>query len=254
LRKIGFILILAIVIQGCSAVRNRKGVSANISNESINENVLERTIKQNVTQNGFYIQKAEIEINTSEGKEKVLGSIKFERPEKYLVSIKSRTGIEALRIFISDDTILVNDRINKKLYCGSPEYLRRKYGLVYDLLPLIIGDYIPDKGKIVEKLDCRDGTVATGLLVKGIKINYLVDCKKAKLISATQENNLSKEEMKIQYDHFYRNDGLIFPEHIRIMNFVNNSSVDIKIVKFESQWKGSTEFIPGNKYEILELK
>ena len=88
-------------------------------------NVFESTKNQNITNNGFFIQKAEIEIVTGEGKEKYLASIKFEKPDKYLISVKSRTGIEGARIYISNDSILVNDRINKKLYSGNTFYLKR---------------------------------------------------------------------------------------------------------------------------------
>ena len=71
--------------------------------------------------------------------------LKFEYPDKYLISIKSRTGIEGARIYISEDTILFNDRINKKMYYGSSLYLKRKYGLTTNFLPLIFGDIVSRK-------------------------------------------------------------------------------------------------------------
>ena len=40
----------------------------------------------------FFIQKAEIEVINQDGKEKYLSTIKYEKPDKYLISIKSRTG------------------------------------------------------------------------------------------------------------------------------------------------------------------
>ena len=40
-----------------------------------------------------------------------MATIKYELPDKYLISIRSKAGIEAARIFITKDTVLINDRI-----------------------------------------------------------------------------------------------------------------------------------------------
>ena len=58
-------------------------------------------------------------------------------PDKFLISIKSHTGIEVARIFLTGDSIMINDRINKKLYYGSTSYLKNKYGLTTAVFPVI---------------------------------------------------------------------------------------------------------------------
>ena len=118
MRKIVIILFLAIIAGGCYVNRKAANVVTLSDGVAENETILERTERQNITSRGFNIQKAEIEFNNQYGNQKFLASIKFEYPEKYLISLKSRTGIEGVRVFINKDSVFVNDRINKKLYIG----------------------------------------------------------------------------------------------------------------------------------------
>ena len=78
-------------------------------------------------------------------------------PDKYLVSIKSNTGIEIARIYLTEDSVMLNDRLNKKLYYGSASDLKKKYGLTTAILPVIIGDYVNDGKSDEESQNCIDG-------------------------------------------------------------------------------------------------
>lgn len=253
MRKINFILFLVILSTGCSVIRIGGNRNYELSNEIIAERLLENIKKQNITTNNFFIQKAEIEISSQEGTEKVLGSIKFKRPDKYLISIKSRAGIEGARIFISDDTILINDRINKKQYYGSPQYLKRKYGITASVLPVILGDYITDNFSDNSQAKCSDGKLDIDCIVGGIKIKYVIDCKKGKTILAIPENSLNNGGIEIQYSDFLKSGDIIIAGKIEIKDFQGMTTIKIKIQKIESPWNGNIEFIPGNKYEILQL-
>lgn len=253
MRKINFILFLVILSTGCSVIRIEGNRNYGLSNEIIAERLFESIKKQNITTNSFFIQKAEIKISTQEGTEKVLGSIKFESPDKYLISIKSRAGIEAARIFISDDTILINDRINKKQYYGSPQYLKRKYGITASVLPVIFGDYITDNLSDNSQAKCLDGKLDMDCIAGGIKIKYVIDCKKGKTILAIPENGLNNGGIEIQYSDFFKKVDVITAGKIEIKDFQRMTRIEIKIQKIESPWNGNIEFIPGNKYEILQL-
>lgn len=253
MRKVVFILFVTIFSISCSVIKSRKTVTDNVSTESANEDVMERTINQNITRNGFNIQKAEIDVYTSEGRQKVLGSLKFESPDKYLISIRSRTGIEAARIFISKDTILINDRINKRLYVGSPGYLKRKYGISAAVLPVVLGDVIGGKYSDDKRTDCLDGKLIVNGLIEGVKINYVIDCRKGKLISANPENSLNNDGLNIKYNNFRKDGNSLIPGQIDINDSNSSTTIEIRIIKIESPWTGDVNFIPGNKYEIVKL-
>jgi hypothetical protein len=252
LRKINFILLLLVLSVGCSVIRTGRKGNSGMSDAISPVKILESVKKQNITSNSFFIQKAEIQISGREGTEKMLGSIKFESPDRYLISIKSLTGIEAARIFISGDTILVNDRMNRKQYSGSNHYLVKEYGLKTSLIPIIFGDYITDN--LSENMTiCSNGKSDINVTTAGIKINYIIDCQNEKIILATTESRQNGKGIEIHYNDFYKNRNIFFPREIEIKNIQRETTVDIKIKKIESPWSGKVEFIPGIGYELIRL-
>jgi len=154
LQKIGIILLICFFTASCSVTRKERTNVNDKLNRTFSDNTLESIKYQNITSNSFFIQKAEIILLTKNGKERFIANIKFEKPDKYLISIKNITGIEGARIYINEDSILVNDRINKKLYFGNSYNLKKKFGLTIDLIPLIFGDIVLDKNCEKKKINC----------------------------------------------------------------------------------------------------
>ena len=253
MRKVITILLLPIFFAGCSLIgRSGKSLTAGYTNTEGNS-ILEGTINQNITNNGFFIQKAEIEIISNTGKERYLASIKFEMPDKYLISVKSRSGIEGVRIYISGDSILLNDRINKKLYSGNAFYLKRKFGLTPGLLPLIFGDAILDTNCQGSNEKCSENKIVTKCHVKGVILNYEIDCKKKKVVYVNQEKLHVSEGFSINFKNFIEINGSMLPKIIEFSDNQYNTTIRIKILKIETPWKGSIIFIPGKGYESIEI-
>ena len=71
---------------------------------------------------------------------------------------------------------------NQIILAGNMEYR-------YRLLPVILGDYLSDRVNKEENPDCKDGRVKLVKYVNGIKIDYTVDCKRAKVLIARQESS-----------------------------------------------------------------
>lgn len=253
MRKIAIILLLGIFSTSCSVTRNKGERNLEISKDLLSGNILESIKKQNITNRSFFIQKAEIEIITQNGKLKLIGNIKFENPDKYLISIKNRTGIEGARIYISNDTILVNDRINKKLYSGSSLYLKRKYGITTSFLPLIFGDILLDEKNEEGKEKCSGDKLNIDYLVQGVLLNYDIDCKKRKIILVNQINNFVQKGIEIKYESFINSGNILIPTIIELEDSQFNTTIKIRIVKIEFPWNGSVEFVPGKGYELIEL-
>lgn len=230
---------------------------SNIDYRSLNEKVTETGIeslrKQNITSNNFFIQKAEIEISTGNKSEKLIGSMKFLKPDKFLISIKSRTGIEALRIFISPDTILVNDRINRKLLYASHDYLRTKYGLPDSVFALLLGDYVSNSVFGLNKRNCLNGKINLDGLIDGIDVKYIIDCKLNKVIYASNEEILRGREVELKFDDFEKRGDILTAGKIEIRDVMGMLSIIIRIKKIEYPWNGSIEFIPGSRYELIKL-
>lgn len=254
MRKVSFILFLFIFLTECSLIK-KQSQSNNEAPGGIESNsLMERLEKQNLTNNNFYIQKAEIEVSSDQESQKFTGSIKFVTPGKYLISLRSIAGIEVARIFLTDDTILINDRINRKLYYGKPEALSRKYGISASVLPIVFGDYIKGNKIISENTPCFEGKQEIEYDVHGIKVRYTADCKKSKIVLAQQEGSVLDVVTEIEYRDFIKTGDILTPSKIQIKYFKSMINIDITIKKMEFPWIGSIEFIPGNKYELIELK
>jgi hypothetical protein len=253
LRKITIILFLGIVASGCSVTRKADSNNAAVPELIDARNVLENLTKQNITSAGFFVQKAEIELSNQNGKQKFIATVKFAYPDKYLISLKSRTGIEGARIYISKDSLIGNDRINKKMYFVSVFYLKQKYGLNQSLLPLIFGDLIKEEKQLLPDEKCVGGSLVFKTVFKGVNLSYNIDCRKSKTSIVDVSSIFLEQSVKLR-SVGYQNAGVItIPKVIEIEDLTQYTKIRIKFVKVEYPWYGNVKFIPGRGYEIIEL-
>jgi hypothetical protein len=253
LRKINLILILLLLGSSCSIIKKGDQTDNRLLSGSETEKVIKNLAIQNITKNNFFIQKAEVEIASKQLNGKLIGSIKYKRPGTYLISLKSRSGIEALRIFISKDTILINDRINQKLLCASSDYLSDKYGISASVFGLVLGDYIVDSIVAVNDNQCVNGKLDLTGETAGIRMKYVIDCKLSKIISAGNVEGITDRRIEIRFDDFRKVGNVLAPGKIEIKDIKTESYIIIEIKKVEYPWNGILEFIPGNRYEITDL-
>ncbi len=253
MRKITIILSCAVVLSSCSVFRRTGNEAIESKRITSTGNILQQVVEQNIASKGFFIQKAEIEFDNGNGSEKYLASVKFEYPDKYLISVKSRTGIEGARIFIAKDSVFVNDRINKKLYIGTSLYLNRKYGLNKTLLPLIFGDLVLDKDPKMYTEICTDNRLIFECNLKGAKITYQVNCIKDKLSDTELFNDYSRESIKIKYNNYFRSGNIIVPKNVEFSNLQISTRIKMKIIKLVYPYSETVKFVPGKGYELIEL-
>ena len=210
----------------------------------------EKIIKLNITNNNFFISKAELEVSGIEGYEKLVCNIKYVYPDTYLISIRNRTGIEAARIFFRNDTVFVNDRINRKLYYGSNDQIMKKYGFNQSVLPLILGDYLTDEKESSGPEICTNGIILKKDKINGLLIDYIVDCGISKVISTSvNEGN----PLNIRFLGFMSINDILIPENILIEKIKSREKISIKIDRIEYPWNGTIDFIPDARYEKLPL-
>jgi hypothetical protein len=254
LQKVILISAVYILLAGCSVLRKEKSEISGISNDLTEKNLIKILTKGNLSDSSFYIQKAEVEIITNGEKEKFLAAWKYEKSGRSLLSFRSRTGIEVVRILITKDTVLVNDRINRKTYYGKGDYIAGKYDLNVSSLPVFIGDFIGGNYYLNEFVKCNEGSINLQTSIKGLKTDYIIDCKKNKIISTSMYNSLNEKEIDINFSKFIKVEQKIIASRILVKYYKNNYEVNIKIDKIICPWDGKVEFIPGKKYEVLELQ
>ena len=253
MQKIALIVCIIIISYGCSVNRISKSSIIESSDQVERSSLVDAIKEQNITNGSFIIQRAEIEITGPDHSDKMIANIKFSSSKEFLISIRGKTGIEAARIFISSDTILANDRINRKLFYASSKYLKTRYGLSEATLPLLFGDYIGTMllDKNVE--DCEEGILSKDCLVEGVKIRYIIDCNKGKPVSALGESSLENVGINFSYKEFFKYQGKWIPGKIELEDLFGETKIIIRIKKLSFPWDGEIEFIPGNRYKIVEL-
>lgn len=253
MQKIVIILFIIICSCGCSVTRNSGKNNYSFSDINESSKLSERIKNNNLSNSSFFIEKADIHASGPEGDQKFLGSLKFELPDTYLISLRSISGFEVLRIYLTRDTLLINDRINKKLYYGRSQYLSEKYGIPVSILPLIFGDYLSTEIKDDLGLECKDGKVKLNSGINGIMIKYVIDCKKGKAISTSVVNSLNQESVKMNFTKFFGKETYMLPKSINIIGASRNLLISIRIVKAKLPFEGKIEFIPGSRYELVPL-
>ena len=242
-----------ILISGCSVFKHASERETRLRKDVNKIFLLDNVERQNISKSGFYIQKAEIEFTSGETRQKLLAVIKFEFPGKYLISIKNKSGIEAIRVLLTSDTVLVNDRLNKIVYYGRPVDLKKKYGIPFDFIPFIFGDFMSDNENDISSSNCINGQSEVTGSMKGIKINYVLDCSLEKSIAASLEDSFEKRIVEFKYKNFIEVNSKIIPEYINVIDNQKKLEIVIKVLKTEIPWIGKIEFFPGSGYEILPL-
>jgi hypothetical protein len=253
LRKIIYILFILILSGSCSVSRKLERKTNRSSKAEDNENVYHSIINQNITARSFYVERAEFKIKSDDVEKSGVGTIKFLLPDRFLISIKSKTGIEAARIYISGDSIKINDRIDKKVFYGSASYLNTKYGVTTSILPIILGDYLNDMSVDSSKLNCSEGKLKIEGIKKNVRIRYLIDCEKGKSILTIPDKDNSENGIQIRYSDFFNVNNINTPGKIEISDSQRNTTIEIKIERILIPWEGTIEFIPGKLYEKIIL-
>lgn len=251
MRKIVYFILLFVLLTGCSVLRKSDRGKATTANGRFV--LTEGIVRNNLTSGNFTVNKMEVIINSGDMRERFTASLKFEFPGKYLLSIRSIGNLEIGRVFLTPDTVLINDRINRIVFYGEPENFSRKFGLNYDLLPVIFGDYVNDDRQQDSKILCADGKAEIDGFIKGLKLLYTVDCKNHKVISAEQNNGVSNIA-ETTYDNFLTVDDILIPAIINIKHIKSGSTIEIHIGKVVRSIDSPVEFVPGNKYKFKELK
>ncbi|MCJ7449980.1 MAG: DUF4292 domain-containing protein [Bacteroidales bacterium] len=255
MHKVGWIIALVFLyITGCSTARRSANSIKNQGDKIILADLYGNVRKFNITNNDFYIKKAEIEVYNNNEKQKLLGSIKYKKSGEYLLSIKLKNGIEAARFYLSKDTILINDRINKTLYYGSPEYLEKKYGIAISFLPFLLGDFSEENEILKMEEQCVKGQMGIESSIKEKKLQLVIDCELIKIRQLQLENIDKSAGINMEFEDFYKTETIEFPRSIRIEDFMSESVIKIFIRKIEIPWEGVLEFIGGNNYETVMLR
>jgi hypothetical protein len=246
------IILLAMYVSGCSTIQKTGRTSVN--EPTVSSTAIKNPEEENLCSNNFTIKKAEIEIYSNGENQKLIAFLKYRTPGKYLMSIRNKAGIEAARVYLTKDTVIINDRINKKLYTGSSKYLAEKYGVTGNALPVIVGDFIIDRDSTNIDVKCKNGTKNLVGRIDGKKIEYTVNCRLNKPVHTKIFNDNGNQGLIMNYSDFKKTENKIAAERIIIEDFNKETLITIEIKKIDFKDQEPIVFIPGKKYEKVILQ
>ena len=218
---------------------------------------MDGVLRNNIANYDFNISRADINFNIDGVSGRFIAAVRHKYPDTLLVILKHTTGIEIGRIYIDTDTILVNDRINRRLMHGDPEYIEGKYGINQKAIMVILGDmFIDDVNEIrgYKSMKCQKGMLKSQARVNERNINYEIDCGNLKTVSATITRGNLNDKISVRYDDFMKSGDYVFPGRIEAEDIGNKARIRIEVRNIEIPWEGRIEFIPGSGYRPMLLK
>jgi hypothetical protein len=245
------ILLIVIISWGCNS---RLYLSKNSPDSVANtpENIVSNIFKNNLSQESFFIEKGDLIYKTDNSSGRYIFTLKYQKPDTFLVSIKSLAGFEGARIFMTKDTILVNDRIRKRVLYGKPERFENISGFPYYCIYLIFGDIIRSDNKNIVLENESNGLILLQKIMDKT-VRSVPERKLNKIKSVLIASKSGNEELSITYSKFSKS-ATRFPEVIDLKEYNRNISARIKIRKLQIPWTGSIEFLPGRDYKKEEIR
>lgn len=239
------------LISACSVSNTRQTRTDNRNLVGANSAV-KNTIENNITNDGFFINKGKISTSGETGRISLYFTMKYKLPGTYLISLRSKTGLEAYRIYISGDTVLINDRLNKAILTGSPIDFERITGIPSELLKISVGDFFYNNPKFEKQENCINGEIKINDSYLGMIIKTTLDCEAGKAKSLLLTTGVTDEYLNIEYKKF-RDDHEKLPKTVEVYDFRRKIKIKISLFKYSSPWYGDIQFIPGNGYSIKKL-
>jgi hypothetical protein len=241
------IFILLLLLSGCSVIKT--GVTGKTD---LFTNIKE-TRDGNLSCGDFNIIRADIAADINGEKQKFLASFKYEFPDRWMISLRSNTGIEAVRAWITVDTVLINDRLHKKLYYGSGSIIKKKYGVPVYAIPVVFGDLIESGSGSTDSTRCINGMQDIIGEFNNLKEELRINCREKKVTSC-RIRNYGKGEIQFVYSKFKKIGKKEFPGKIVISYPEENINIELSIRKIDLNGVENMNFIPGKGYERILIK
>lgn len=251
-KVVNYILLIFILLQGCSIFRKTE---VRDFQKAVGEVRAKDIVSNNLSNGSFYIQKASITVTDGSISSKFLATLKFRFPDSLQISLRAKIGYEAARIFMTKDTLIINDRINKKLRVGNPGDLKKKYGVDPDLIFVLLGDFIIDPESESVNIKCHNELSDNRFVVGGRNMDYRIDCKLKKITGARIEGEMKTGNLALDFSGFSDFDDLIIPGIITVSSDKSALKATIEVEKANRRYQGIIgPMRAGNNYDILRLK
>ena len=251
-RQIVLYLII-IIFSGCSFIRkiDRKVLLDNGNNE-LSE--IEKLEGNNIHDKSVNFEKIRVTVENENEKKEFLINAKIKGSDSILISLRNLTGIEIARMLLTNDSIKVNDRINRKFYTGKHDDFIKKYKISRETIFLLFGDFI--YSKVIDYKDCNNDNTEgyIKVLLENKRINYLYDCKVYKIKKANIIGEIDSKPVTIEYLKFKRYGKYLYPNMVKVTGLEKNSKIEIVIKDIIIPYSGNLKFAKMKNYESVIIE
>jgi outer membrane biogenesis lipoprotein LolB len=240
----GFVCLF--LFEGCATTRGTNRAITDNGNV-VGLEILRHVAEKNLTATGFFIQKGKISTKSENGRISLYFTMKYSSEGKYLISLRSKTGMEAFRVYLSKDSILINDRLKRNVLYGKAGDFEKITGLPASMLKISVGDLFMNKPADNGESNCINNEFKVSDYLFGLMINSTINCLQMKLKSVIVFTGEENKFITIDYSK-YREDNYSVPRKIEINDSGRKIKITISIEKYMAPWVGDIDFLPGNGY------
>ncbi|MBE9511023.1 MAG: DUF4292 domain-containing protein [Bacteroidetes bacterium] len=268
-KKIFLIICMCLIytgLPGCKTTRKSIRLFNKRNAESV-ERVKESLIKKKIDVKYIWVKRYNCEIRENWKRKDFYGDIKIVKDERIVITVKSGIGIETARILLTQDSVKIVDRMNKEVFCGGYEQMKRYFGLIdcykraEDLLisnnSMVIEEIENKNGK---KYDIRNGENNNEIIIYEIGVKkrrnkkFTIGVNNYNIIEYLEKDG-EIEMLKVTYLKWSDIGKIKFPNELKI-EVHKNSEKSIAIIKYERieiNGKINIKFRIPDGYKVIDL-
>jgi hypothetical protein len=214
IKRAGFVILVALIIFGCSTSRKRKTV-ADILVISPGEygSVIDRVRDNNFADKGFIIKKGRITLEGTPVEGDFGFYAKMNDSGDLSLSVRGPLGIEVVRFLSVENNLAVIDRIGRTVYVGQRDDIMKRYGMPEDFMQILFGDLpVSEAGEVKMAENGLIAVYNNGEYVREVTI-CLQDLKVCKeyLFSLNSDNRVD-----LMFNNFKQTDRIKYASEITI--------------------------------------
>lgn len=250
---IGFI-IAVLLMPSCSAIK-RAGTGGRAVNGTYDSRKFFGEVQnQNITNNSFRFDKVKVDAKINGERLRFSGNLRYSKEGRILFSARTIGNIEVARIYIDRENYILVDRINRSYNRGTTATFLKKYGLSWDDLIVVFGDY-PASFQVGGRLKCKEGIAETSSKVGERMAIFQFDCsnmkmKEIKIIA----DSFSGESFNATYGDIRKEEDAVYPGIMSVDGSKGNFDVEVSFDRYRTfEGKISPPSVPSG-YDIINMK
>jgi len=245
------VIILLMFISSCHRLRINDSRKDRYNYEMNSVRFFNDVESKNIISRPISVSKISIVYESVDERRRLKANMKTDGSGSMLISIRTFAGIEAARVLITKDTVKIADRINRIYYVGSTKQIEVKYGIKYDFIDLLFGDF-KRINQVKNRIRCENGIVQ--IVDQLNNIRYIVDCTIYKVIEVEGKVKEGTQDFKGYFKEFRNENGILYPGIINWELEDGITDVSIEMEKVRISESKELIFKVGNNYKRKVLR